>query len=276
MTVARPPAGAVPLTLDFPPTAARPHPAGRARRAQRRRPRRRPAGPGAERVRRPGDAPPSTPTSTCSSCWPTTRPAGRSTVHSPEVDEIRRPWTDRSPSSPFGTEQWWYRWSYAWTPVLLDRTGGELAEAVRRQAALTPEEADAVLIDHDRLDGWINFAYRALKSDRDGRGAGGQARRGGVGAVAARRGLRARRPGASLQQVPALGAAHPPGRRLARRRAARAGRALPRRRRHRRARDLPAGARRVCGVRRAARAHPHHRHDRRLEQRARPVRPPAD
>jgi hypothetical protein len=34
---------------------------------------------------------------------------------------------------------------------------------------LPPEEADAVLIDHDRLDGWLNFAYRALKDDRDGR-----------------------------------------------------------------------------------------------------------
>ena len=26
-----------------------------------------------------------------------------------------------------------------------------------------------MLIDHDRLDGWLNFAYRALKDDRDGR-----------------------------------------------------------------------------------------------------------
>ena len=26
-----------------------------------------------------------------------------------------------------------------------------------------------MLIDHDRLDGWVNFAYRALKNDRDGR-----------------------------------------------------------------------------------------------------------
>lgn len=26
-----------------------------------------------------------------------------------------------------------------------------------------------MLIDHDRLDGWVNFAYRALKSGRDGR-----------------------------------------------------------------------------------------------------------
>ncbi|RYC07183.1 nucleotidyltransferase domain-containing protein [Nocardioides zhouii] len=93
----------------------------------------------------------------------------RSTVHSPEVDEIVDSWTDLLTLAPFGSEHWWYRWSYAWAPVLLDRTGGELAAAVRRQAELSPEEADAVLIDRDRLDGWINFAYRALTNDRDGR-----------------------------------------------------------------------------------------------------------
>ena len=95
--------------------------------------------------------------------------AGRTTAHSPEVDEI--PWSrsELDTVGVFGTEDWWHRWSCAWAPVLLDRTGGELAAALRRQATLTPDEADAVLIDHDRLDGWVNFAYRALKSDRDGR-----------------------------------------------------------------------------------------------------------
>ena len=62
-------------------------------------------------------------------------------------------------------------------PLVL-RLGAGAARPHRRRAGrrpyaarptLTPEEADAVLIDHDRLDGWINFAYRALKSDRDGR-----------------------------------------------------------------------------------------------------------
>jgi predicted nucleotidyltransferase len=95
--------------------------------------------------------------------------AGRSTDKSPEVDEIVDAWSDLTTVAPFGSQSWWYRWSYAWAPVLLDRTGGELAEAVRRQATLSPAEADAVLIDHDRLDGWVNFAYRALKNDRDGR-----------------------------------------------------------------------------------------------------------
>ena len=95
--------------------------------------------------------------------------AGRTTDHSPEVDEI--PWSrsELDTVGAFGTEDWWHRWSCAWAPVLLDRTGGELAPALRRQATLTPEEADAILIEHDRLDGWVNFAYRSLKSDRDGR-----------------------------------------------------------------------------------------------------------
>ncbi|MFG1993603.1 hypothetical protein ACGFJ7_26850 [Actinoplanes sp. NPDC048988] len=27
----------------------------------------------------------------------------------------------------------------------------------------------SILVEHDRFDGWLNFAYRALKNDRDGR-----------------------------------------------------------------------------------------------------------
>ena len=95
--------------------------------------------------------------------------AGRTTAHAADVDEI--PWsrTELDDVGSFGTEEWWHRWSCAWAPVVLDRTGGELAGALLRQATLDPDEADAVLLDHDRLDGWVNFAYRALKSDRDGR-----------------------------------------------------------------------------------------------------------
>ncbi|RYB92017.1 hypothetical protein EUA93_18105 [Nocardioides oleivorans] len=95
--------------------------------------------------------------------------AARSTTHSPDVDEAVDSWTDLLTVPPFGSEGWWFRWTYAWAPVLLDRTGGALTDAVRRQATLPPEESDAVLLDHDRLDGWVNFAYRALKNDRDGR-----------------------------------------------------------------------------------------------------------
>jgi hypothetical protein len=95
--------------------------------------------------------------------------AGRSTTKSREVDEVVDSWSELRTVGSFGTEDWWYRWSYAWAPVLLDRTGGDLTDAVRRQATLSPDEADGVLVDHDRLDGWLNFAYRALKGQRDGR-----------------------------------------------------------------------------------------------------------
>jgi hypothetical protein len=69
----------------------------------------------------------------------------------------------------FGTPGWWQRWSFAWARVERDQTRGRLPEAVRRQATLTPAEQRAVLVDHDRLDGYLNLAYRALKADRAGR-----------------------------------------------------------------------------------------------------------
>lgn len=61
------------------------------------------------------------------------------------------------------------RWSFAWAPVLLDRTEGRLQSALRQQATVTTDEAKSILVEHDRLDGWLNSAYRALKNDRDGR-----------------------------------------------------------------------------------------------------------
>lgn len=93
----------------------------------------------------------------------------RRTDRSVSVDEIPVSLTDLERVPPFGSVDWWMRWSFAWAPTLMDRTDGRITEAARRQATLAPEEADAVLIDHDRLDGWVNFAYRSLKSDRDRR-----------------------------------------------------------------------------------------------------------
>ena len=94
---------------------------------------------------------------------------GRRTDRSPSVDEIPVSLSDLEQVPPFGSLGWWVRWSFAWAPTLLDRTDGRIPEAMRRQATLTPGEADGVLVDHDRLDGWINYAYRSLKADRDGR-----------------------------------------------------------------------------------------------------------
>lgn len=93
----------------------------------------------------------------------------RSTTHSTEVDEVPVGIVDLETVWPFGTQDWYFRWSLAWSLTLLDRTGGRLPAAALRQATLSPEESDQVLIKHDRLDGYVNFAYRSLKSDRDGR-----------------------------------------------------------------------------------------------------------
>jgi len=92
----------------------------------------------------------------------------RSATRSAAVDELPISLSDLEAVPPFGSGGWWFRWSFAWTPVLLDRTDGRVPVALRRQATLTPQEIDAVLLDHSRLDGWLNYAYRALKSDRDG------------------------------------------------------------------------------------------------------------
>lgn len=92
----------------------------------------------------------------------------RSPMRSPSLDELPLRIDELEQVPPFGTAGWWFRWSYAWAPVLLDRTGGRISRAARRQATLTPAEVDDVLFTHGRLDGWTNFFYRALKSDRDG------------------------------------------------------------------------------------------------------------
>lgn len=94
---------------------------------------------------------------------------GRDTTRTSAVDEIPLALSELEVIPEFGTEGWWFRWAFAWTPTLLDRTGGRIPEACRRQATLSEHEADAILIEHDRLDGWINYAYRSLKSDRDDR-----------------------------------------------------------------------------------------------------------
>ncbi|HET7195380.1 MAG TPA: nucleotidyltransferase domain-containing protein [Nocardioides sp.] len=93
----------------------------------------------------------------------------RSPVKTPEVDKLPVALSELEDPEPFGTEGWWMRWSFAWAQVLRDDTGGRLTEAVRRQAMLDDEEQRQILIRGDRLDGWLNFAYRAAKSTRDGR-----------------------------------------------------------------------------------------------------------
>jgi hypothetical protein len=68
---------------------------------------------------------------------------------------------------PFDPRDWANRWSFAYARVLMDRTHGELHRLVVAQATLQPSEVHRVLATY--LDGYVNFAYRSLKSHRDGK-----------------------------------------------------------------------------------------------------------
>jgi hypothetical protein len=93
----------------------------------------------------------------------------RETNRSAEIDEMNWSVTDLEQVDRHGTGGWYFRWSFAYAQVLRDETGGRITDAVRRQATVDDDEQRWVLIDQDRLDGYVNFAYRALKSHRDGR-----------------------------------------------------------------------------------------------------------
>ncbi len=110
--------------------------------------------------------------------------AGLETSRSPAIDEIPISLDELEEVPPYGSSGWFFRWSFAYAQVLRDEAGGRVTAAVRRQAVLDDREQRSMLIDHDRLDGWLNFAYRSLKSHRDGRDARVAARRRRVGAVA--------------------------------------------------------------------------------------------
>jgi hypothetical protein len=93
----------------------------------------------------------------------------RATTKTPALDSIV--WTlaelREVPRPPVDDEGWWSRYSFADARVVLDRTGGELPDLVRAWATLTTDEVSACLDGY--LDGYVNFAYRSLKSDREGK-----------------------------------------------------------------------------------------------------------
>lgn len=64
-------------------------------------------------------------------------------------------------------DRWWNRYSFAHAQVLLDRLDGRIEELVRAQAGLTVEESRRVLELY--LDGYVNRAYRSVKSHCDER-----------------------------------------------------------------------------------------------------------
>lgn len=94
--------------------------------------------------------------------------AWQRTVRSAALDEIVMTRAELADTSLL-----WPRYSFRGARLLLDRlpTGGApsggIAELVRAQATPTPAECDSWLRD-DALGGYLNLAYRAAKSRRDG------------------------------------------------------------------------------------------------------------
>lgn len=96
-------------------------------------------------------------------------PGDRRTERSPELDAIVVSLAELRavPPPPVDDEGWWNRYAFADARVILDRTDGELPGLVRAQAMFTEAEVSATLDGY--LDGYLNFAYRSLKSHREGR-----------------------------------------------------------------------------------------------------------
>jgi predicted nucleotidyltransferase len=88
------------------------------------------------------------------------------TVHTAGID-IPVVTLDQLREIPEDPRDWDDRWSFAYARVLMDRTDGELRRLVNAQATLTPAEVSRALATY--LDGYINFAYRSLKSHREGK-----------------------------------------------------------------------------------------------------------
>lgn len=95
--------------------------------------------------------------------------AAREVQYSSAIDEIPMTLAELETIKPVGSEGAWVRWSFAWAKIIYDTSDGRVAAAVKRQAVLSEQEVKDLLIGRSRLDEYINFTYRALKSHRDGK-----------------------------------------------------------------------------------------------------------
>ncbi|PZS31130.1 MAG: hypothetical protein DLM58_12385 [Pseudonocardiales bacterium] len=68
---------------------------------------------------------------------------------------------------PADPNDWWLRYSFAHAAVLYDCTDGRIEALLQAQEHLSADGARRAIGLF--LDGYINFAYRSLKSHRDGR-----------------------------------------------------------------------------------------------------------
>ena len=78
------------------------------------------------------------------------------------LDELAHPALPRA-----NIDEWWNRYAFTHSVVLVDKLDGEIQRLADGQATLT--ETEALDVSRDFLDGYINFAVRSLKSLRDGR-----------------------------------------------------------------------------------------------------------
>jgi predicted nucleotidyltransferase len=96
--------------------------------------------------------------------------SAREVSRSSAIDEIPMTLAELETVKAIGSDGAWVRWSFAWVKVLHDSSsGGRVSNAVRRQATLFDQEIRDLLVGRSRLDEFINFTYRALKSHREGR-----------------------------------------------------------------------------------------------------------
>lgn len=95
--------------------------------------------------------------------------APRDVMRSTAIDEIPKTLAEIETVKPVDSDGAWERWSYAWALVMKDTSDGRIASAVQRQAILDDAEIHHVLVNLSRLDEFINYTYRALKSHRDQR-----------------------------------------------------------------------------------------------------------
>lgn len=90
------------------------------------------------------------------------------TSRSAAIDQILMTVADiTSPPGPDDPGGAWNRYSFTHAQVLLDRLDGDIKRMTTAQGTLSDAEARVVLDAY--LDGYLNFAYRSLKADRDGR-----------------------------------------------------------------------------------------------------------
>lgn len=79
-------------------------------------------------------------------------------LHTAELDLIPLSLEHLETVAGFGSAWYGFRWTYAWAPTLLDRTGGRITQAIERQTRLGHDESMQAV-----FDGWSPAEYDVLR-----------------------------------------------------------------------------------------------------------------